>query len=183
MPCSAYCDSTGESWRTFENSDSQQPHDSDGVGVDVVPEVRDGEDVVIYPSLSSTDHVSWSRQSHQGRVTEEMMDIRDGSGPLRCIHHAHEMWTPWKGSRVDLSWWDRFLTCHCPWEFASSGRLPWLGIQSTGEHMIWECRRLSDEMEILLIDVDPDKFVDFRTVGIALWFSYCPVSSGSYDAA
>ena len=69
------------------------------------------------------------------------------------------------GGRLDVTYAARFLTAHChlgrfgvPWDGAVWVACPLCGDDFSREHIVWECRAVSQERGRLLGDVGAERF-------------------------
>ena len=85
-------------------------------------------------------------------------DYTDGGGSMEADGH-------WGGNRLDLLVTARFIIGHChvgafalPWHTEEWVMCPWCGDDFTREHLLWECRGLSQERRVFLCGIKSREF-------------------------
>ena len=114
---------------------------------------------LIYQGIDRALRAEWQRRWTASET---------GSALREIIPTVGVAWTPMDiggGNRLDLLETTRFITGHChvgafalPWHTEEWVMCPWCGDDFTREHLLWECRGLSQERRVFLRGIESREF-------------------------
>ena len=114
---------------------------------------------IVYQGIDRALRAEWSRRWTASETGSALREV------LPMVGKAWRPMDTGERNRLDLLETARFITGHChvgafalPWHTEEWVMCPWCGDDFTREHLLWECRGLSQERRVFLRGIESREF-------------------------